>query len=35
MHYISIIVDSIVDTEGLVNDDILNRGEVNNFVRLC
>ena len=35
LHYISIIVDSIVDTEGLVNDDILNRGEVNNFVRLC
>lgn len=33
LHYISIIVDSIVDTEGLVNDDILNRGEVNNFVK--
>lgn len=33
LHYISIIVDSIVDTEGLVNDDILDRRSVDNFIK--
>ena len=33
LHYISIIVDSIVDTEELMSNSTLNRREVNSFVK--